>query len=84
MTGCYTYRAPELILTKEEEIGSLVNNLRTIKPLLEKFEKLTKTNPENKQDAFNQREYYRDRYSYFYQELLSIMSGNQEKVKLLL
>jgi len=71
MIGCYTYRSPELLLTKEQEIESLIRNLKTIKPLLKKP---NKTN-------FDQREYYKNRYSYFYQKLLSRLNGDEKKVK---
>lgn len=71
MVGCYTYRSPELLLTKEQEIETLIRNLKTIKSLLKKPNKAN----------FDQREYYKNRYSYFYQKLLSKLNGDEKKVK---
>jgi len=81
MTGCGTYRVPDLELSKEEEIDNLLRTLRDIKPLLEKYEKLTEANLDYHQDAFNQREYYKERYEYFYQVLLLKLEGDEEKLK---
>jgi hypothetical protein len=81
MTKCGTYSIPDLELSKEEEIDNLLRTLRDIKPLLEKYEKLTGENLDHRQDAFNQREYYKERYEYFYQELLLKLDGDEEKLK---
>ena len=81
MTGCGTYRVPDLELSEEEKINNLIRTLKDIEPLLEKFEKLTVANLDHRQDAFNQREYYQERYEYFYQELLLKLNGDEEKLK---
>jgi len=81
MTGCGTYRVPELELNEEEKINNLIRTLKDIEPLLKKFEKLTKADLDNSQDAFNQREYYKERYEYFYQELLLKLDGDAQKLE---
>jgi hypothetical protein len=81
MTRCGTYRMPDLQLNEEEEINILIRTVKNIEPLLKKFEKLTEDNLNYCQDAFNQREYYKDRYEHFYEKLHMKLDRNDEKIK---
>jgi hypothetical protein len=84
MTGCGTYRMPPLELSKEDEIKTTVKKVISIKSQLEETEKIVELNRPNQQDAFNVLEYYKDKYTFSYNKLLSLLDFDEQKINKLL
>jgi len=86
MNGCGTYQIPNIELTKEEEIENLVRTLKSIKPLLKKYEEMEENGYQNGEnimtkDDFSNLWYYKYKNLYFYHELLEKLNGDKEKLE---
>ncbi len=84
MTGTGTYRVPPLKLSKEDEIKITAKTVVSIEAQIEETKKTVELNRDNLQDAFNVLEGHKDKYTFFYDKLLSLLDGDVQKINKLL